>query len=289
MALTLKKLAIKDPESTDIITLSNIMDGVDGAAAFGWSQPPENVTIEDNQTLQHSEMGELEVKVLRNTSADTELIKGLINSYVELSGYGITDFLVFREQHMLNRNPDYNSAIVNDRINVTNKKPIGYVDTTANQGVIQQKGFYAGHNALALYNVLSGDGDKLYGFNFTSGASGSQSGQVQTVTTDTEGEGMESEMILFPFEGATLIASADFSEADERFRVGLRFYDANKAQITEEYSDYVQSGRRSHEAVVPVNAAYFTWITTRDAASGTQGSWKFEQPAVKLTDSKFSL
>ena len=127
MALTLIKVAIKDPESADIVTLSNIMEGVDGSAVMGWEQEPESVKVEDGQTLDHSIMGTLDIKVLRASASDTAILDGLIGKRVELSGWTIEGFLLFRGRPYLNRDPDYNSDILNDRILVTTKAVKGYV------------------------------------------------------------------------------------------------------------------------------------------------------------------
>lgn len=126
MALTLKKVAIKDPESSDMVILSNIMDGVDGGAAFGFSQEGESVQIEDNQTLEHSFMGDLDIKVLRSSDSDKAIIDSLVGKRVEIVGYGISDMIVFAGNPVLNREHDYNSNILNDRIYVTTNSPKGY-------------------------------------------------------------------------------------------------------------------------------------------------------------------
>ena len=126
MALTLKKVAIKDPESSDVVILSNIMDGVDGAAAFGFSQEGETAQIEDNQTLEHSFMGDLDIKVLRSSASDKAIIDSLVGKRVEIVGWGISDMIVFEGNPVLNREHDFNSNILNDRIHVTTNTAKGY-------------------------------------------------------------------------------------------------------------------------------------------------------------------
>lgn len=126
MALTLKKVAIKDPDSSDMVILSNIMEGVDGGAAFGFSQEGESAQIEDNQTLEHTFMGDLDIKVLRCSASDKAILDGLVGKPVEISGWGISDFIVFDGTPTLNREHDFNSSILNDRIHVTTKSSKGY-------------------------------------------------------------------------------------------------------------------------------------------------------------------
>lgn len=147
--------------------------------------------------------------------------------------------------------------------------------------------FYGGGNALSLYNFTEGADGLLHGLVADDGVVTSINGAVQTVETDTEGDGVAFEPMLFPFEGATLIASADFSAADTRFRIGVRFLDDEKDPINESVTDFIASGRRSHQAVVPQGAVYVQWITTRDDATGSPESWSFTRPALRTTSSTF--
>jgi len=126
MALTLRQLAIKDPDSTDMVLLSNIMDGVDGSAAMGFTQEGESAMIEDNQTYEHTHLGELDIKVLRLGSTDLATLRSLVGKRVEVSGWTIEGFFVWTENPILNQNDDFNSAIMNDRIHLTTKAPKGY-------------------------------------------------------------------------------------------------------------------------------------------------------------------
>lgn len=128
MALTLIKVAIKDPDSTDMVLLSNIMEGVDGAVTMGWEEEPESVKVEDGQTLDHSIMGTLDIKVLRAPASSIAILDGLIGKRVEITGWTIEGFLLFNGKPYLNRDPDYNSDILNDRILVTTKAVKGYIE-----------------------------------------------------------------------------------------------------------------------------------------------------------------
>lgn len=149
--------------------------------------------------------------------------------------------------------------------------------------------FYVGSNALLLYDVLQEDGATglLNGLEKDAGVTASVAGAVQTVETDTQGEGVVSKPLLYPFIGATLVASATFSNANVRFRIGVRFLDAAKELISESYSDFVASSRRHHSAAVPAGTVYVQWISTRDAATDTLGSWELTQPALTINNTLF--
>jgi hypothetical protein len=286
MALTLKRIAIKNPESTDIVTLSNIIEGVDGAAAFGWTQEGSEVRVEDNQTMEHSHLGDLDIKVLTPNEADLTIINNLIASPVEISGWTINGFFRMRNNPLLNRSQDFSSAILNDHIYLTTNAPKGYSNEGADGW--QSAAFYAGANALRLYNTDTGDDDLISGFEADAGVTASRSGAMQTVTTDTEGDGVSSLPIFFPFPAARLIAAADFSAADERFNIGVRFLNASGATISESVNDFIASGRRSHAVTLPANTAYVQFITTRNADTGASGSWTFTRPSLRTDSPQYS-
>lgn len=282
MSLTLKKVAIKDPDSADMVLLSNIREGVDGAADIGFTQEGEEIRIEDNQTFEHSHNGELDIKVLQPGTSDVAILNGLVGERVEVCGWTIEGFLLFRDNIRLNRNPDYNSQVLNDRLFLTQKAPKGFSSGSS--------AFYVGPNALSLYNFRSGADDLLYGFESDAGVTVALAGAVQQVTTSTIATGVKSKKIFFPFEGATLYASADFSDAgSDRFRIGVRFLDSTGTLISDSVTDYVATGRKGHIATVPANTVYIQWITLRHAATGDASTWKFTRPALRTTTKSFSL
>ena len=153
----------------------------------------------------------------------------------------------------------------------------------------RKQAFYAGANPMQLFDVASGDGELLSGFQADASVTASEADSVQTVATDDQGDGVAHEPILFPFDGATLVASADFSGATVRFNIGVRFLDANKATISESVDDFIASGRRSHQVTVPQGTFYVQWITTRnEATAADNGEWSFTRPALRTNSSEFS-
>lgn len=283
MSLTLRKLALKNPATDDVVVMSNIMEGVDGAAAMGWTLDGQQVQIEDGQTLEFAHTGELDVRVMRVGSADLATIQSLIGTKVEVSGHTIEGFFVMRDLVLLNQNAQYNSNLVHDRVYLTLQAPKGYVG-----GDKRSQAFYLGLNALRLYDVRQGDSDLLSGFEEVGTPGLSQSNGTQTVTTDTEGHGVVSHPIFFPFEGVRVIASADFSVADIRFHVGVRFLDADEQVISDSTDDFIASGRRSHTALVPSGTVYIQFLSTRQEETGASGSWSFTRPAIRTNSVSYS-
>jgi hypothetical protein len=154
---------------------------------------------------------------------------------------------------------------------------------------IKSRAFYLGRNALKIYDFREGDSGLLAGFEKDASVTGNISGEDQTVATDTKDDGVQSKAMLFPFEGARLIASADFSGATVRFNIGVRFLDASQTLISESISDYIATGRRSHSATVPSGTVYVQWISTRNEASAADGGeWTFTRPALRTNSATYS-
>ena len=152
----------------------------------------------------------------------------------------------------------------------------------------RSQAFYGGKNALSLYDISQGSATLLSGFLLEGGASGSVSGANQTVTATDKDTGVKSTPFLFPFVGARVIASADFSNATVRYNVGVRFLDNAGATISEATTDYIASGRRTVEATVPANTVYIQFISTRNDATGASGAWTFTRPALRTNSSSFA-
>lgn len=280
--LVLKKLAVKDPAGTDIVILSNIMDGVDGAAIFGFQTEQESALIEDMQTLEHSQVGTVDLKVLRASAADIAKLNALIAKRVEIAAISIDGFLLYLENPLLNRVPDFNSAILNDQIMVTTKAIRGYSSAG-------EQPFYAGRNALSLYNVLSGADDLLYGFvelGSPTGTSLTDGTQTITFNTAAAGNGLLSKKFLCPFVGERLYGSVNVTGktgTGGRWRLGFRFLQADGVTVVDDdYDDFgATTTRKQHNALIPAGAAYVQlYIANNDT---TVETLSFNTPVLSTT------
>lgn len=111
MITLLKKIAIRPMDDAfNIVTLTNIMEGVDGAAAFGYNLETVALQVEDNQTQQYKHIHTFDVRVIEESS-DSAIIDGWIASQtrVEISGQGI-DGLFFMSDVLLTRNKQYDEV-----------------------------------------------------------------------------------------------------------------------------------------------------------------------------------
>lgn len=277
MSLTLIKIAIKDPDTADQVILSNIREGVDGSADMGWEQEEENVQVEDNQRLEHTTQGTLDVKVLR--TSDVSQLNDFIGKRCEVSGWTIEGFLLFSEDNRIVRVPDFNSDILNDQIRLTQSTPKGF-----NSGV---RAFYGGRNAMMLYDIRShsgGTNNQLFsGFSKEGNPDTNVSGIEKTVS-GSEDEGVVSAPIYFPFEGANIIASAQIANAPDDGAVGIRFLNATKSEISTSTSNFSTGGRRSHQATVPEGTYYIQFVALIKESTG---SFTLSLPAIKTMNTQF--
>ena len=112
MITLLKKIAIRPMgEPFNIVELVNIMEGVDGAAAFGYSLETIAIQVEDNQKQQYKHTHTFDVRVI-DESADNALIDAWIadQKRVQIAGEGV-DGLFFMDNVLLTRNKQYDGII----------------------------------------------------------------------------------------------------------------------------------------------------------------------------------
>lgn len=112
MITLLKKIAIRPMDDLyNIVELTNIMEGVDGAATFGYSLETVAIQVEDNQTQQYKHTHTFDIRVLEE-SGDSSIIDGWIASQtkVQICGQGI-DGLFFMDDVLLTRNKQYDNVL----------------------------------------------------------------------------------------------------------------------------------------------------------------------------------
>ena len=150
---------------------------------------------------------------------------------------------------------------------------------------LKQQFSYTGRNALRLYDTSEGSATLLSGFDALGTITSTVTGANQSLVVAGVDDGVASKQILFPFVGAKLIASADFSAITNRFNIGIRFLTGAGVEISRVQNDYVAGGRRSVEATVPATTVYVQWITTANEANA---EWTFTRPALRTNSASYS-
>ena len=150
---------------------------------------------------------------------------------------------------------------------------------------------YAGDNALALYDVLSGSASVLYGFSLLNSATGSVTGSTQTITVGaTTAENtvyLRSANIFFPFVGVPLTASfktVSISVANT-FKLGIEFVQSDGTTIISTSRQSIAStGIASLSAVIPASTVYVRLVVTAgvDVAPSTDNI-VFQEPMLSLS------
>lgn len=254
MITLIKKIAIRERPTADLtnpavspylntVELVNVMEGVDGAATFGYSLETVAVQVEDNQTQQYKHIHTFDVRVL-DAGGDNATIDGWIAEQkpVDIVGIGVDGYFQF-DNVKLTRNKQYDevfaSAFLATAQTMTSYTtghvvPYWYRDGSNQERYIQfdpkphnKLRAFAGANLYDIYELdvsrsnISGYGGSVWqngsyysyvnssNFN-TNKITSNVSGKNVTLSRSTVGDSkdfMLYEEIFFPFGGESLTAS----------------------------------------------------------------------------------
>jgi hypothetical protein len=207
----LSNVAVQDQTVvSNIVTLDNIMSGVDGSATFGYTLETKNLEVNDKQKQQYAHTHTFDIRVIQPDSASMSILKAIRdnNRLVKVSGHSPDGFFLWDEPTLMVEDNQFDE-IVATALLLTHDTTIGYRGTAP----LSKLGVYAGDNALALYDVLSGSADVLNGFSLVTSATGGVTGsQQEVITPATTAENtvyLRSANIFFPFVGIPITASAN--------------------------------------------------------------------------------
>ena len=273
----LSNVAIQDTKAAgNIVYLNNIMEGVDGAATFGYSLEASSVKVDDNQTQQYVHDHTFDIRVLQGAAADLTKLKVIDagNNPVRVSGYSPNGFFVIDEPSQLTYHSQYDSVIA-DRVLVTTTGVNGYGGTAP--GV--KLPVYAGDNLLALYKVNSGSATYLNGIDV--GTAGTVTGGTLALAN---GEDVSSRQIFFPFPGLSITGSINVVTGTSG-SVTLRAYDsAGSPIIWSATTSFSGTGVKTVTATIPASTVYIALEVLANSASFT-----VKEPAIRLQGSTFTL
>jgi len=276
MITLLSNVAIQDVTSAiNVVYLNNIMEGVDGAATFGYTLEPTSVKVDDNQTQQYMHTHTLDIRVLQGSSADLTNIKVIDanNRPVRVSGYSPDGFFVIDDPAQLTYHSQYDSVIA-DRILVTTTGVNGYGGTSP----LTRLPVYAGDNLLAVYKVNSGSASYLNGFN--QGDTGTVTGGTVAISN---GDNIESRQIFFPFPGLAVTGSINVVTGTAA-TLAIQPYTSTGTALSAITTSISGTGLKTVSGVLPANTFYVSLFVQADAAS-----FSCKEPAIRLQGSTFSL
>jgi len=276
MITLLSNVAIQDTTAaSNIVYLNNIMEGVDGAATFGYSLEPSSVRVDDNQTQQYLHEHTFDIRVLQGAAADLTKIKVIDagNKPVRVSGYSPNGFFVIDEPAQLTYHSQYDSVIA-DRVLVTTTGVNGYGGAAPGTKLP----VYAGDNLLALYKVTAGSATFLNGFD--EGDSGTVTGGTVAIADQ---EDIESKQIFFPFPGLAVTGSINIVSSSGG-SVRILPYDSAGSPLSQITDTFSGTGVKTVSGALPANTVY---IALQVFADG--GSLSCKEPAIRLAGTSFSL
>jgi hypothetical protein len=169
--------------------------------------------------------------------------------------------------------------IVSDSLLLTHDTTIGYRGTAP----LSKLGVYAGDNALALYDILSGSAEVLNGFAKSGTITASVSGAVQSLTRGADaGAALVSQGIYFPFVGQVLTLSMFVNSANAGYSFGIRFLDASGSVIDATLESTTgATSRKSMSVVIPANTVSISVFFVPGATSGN--TLVFQEPMLSLS------
>jgi len=281
----LKSVAVGDQTvASNIATLDNIMSGVDGAATFGYTLEPTSLQVNDNQTQQYLHTHTFDIRVLQGDATTIGILTAVVdnNRNVKITGITPNGFFLWDNPTQLVRNSQFDQVIA-DQILATIQAPAGYAGTAPNRKLP----VYAGGNALALYDILSGSATVLNGFSLLNNATGSVTGSAQTITVGaTTAENTvfwRSANIFFPFPGESVTASIARPGASQSFKIGIEFVQSDGTTIiSTERSAASNSTPGPVTGVAPASTAFIRLIIAGGTGLVNGNSTAFNSPMLAL-------
>lgn len=183
MISKLLQLAIYNVPDNELLVLSTIQDGVDGAGGFFYSEEEDTLDIEDDQKYLLSFLCSMDVRVL-GSSANRSTLMNMIGKECVISGVGLDGFFQF------GRVTDFTTGVVNVAEDTVKIVAADQIDKSTVFRIVAQKrstkayvggkmagGVTASENMMAVHQLGAGTASMLYGL-FNTNGSGS-------VTTDT--------------------------------------------------------------------------------------------------------
>lgn len=244
MITLIKEIAIRPMGSDgayDTVKLTNIMEGVDGAATFGYSLETVAVQVEDNQTQQYKHIHTFDVRVIEESS-DSAIIDGWIatQTRVEIVGRGVDGFFLMNNV-LLTRNKQYDgilaSAFLATRETLTSYVTGEPVIIGNNLFEVNQFGYmlpvYAGGDLFKRFNNTEG-----YAYNSNVWQNGLRprddyysnvtNGVFEIINDDNGADGIFSYAAYAPYSDQIYKASINIVDVDLKagndMRFGVAFY-----------------------------------------------------------------
>jgi len=272
----LRKIAIVEDASPDnVVVLSNVTEGVDGAATFGYSMSEQTVTAENGQTIMDMMDHELDIRTLVGSSSEETDLDSFVSSETEVyvAGLLIDGFLHFGDKQTTSELARIGKANkYSDRkshgIMITKRGTPGFDPSTG----IHSGGVKAGANGLGLYvwgdadSSGVADGWSATGFTTSTFATGTQTLEADTTQRDFE------RAIYFPFESEQITFAINNDSRTGTYtteQIELEFVDSSDSVISSQTTTFSSTGRKIVTGTTPANTVQVVCRLSLKATSGT--------------------
>lgn len=263
MISLLKKLALLEPVSGDMVVLSSINDGVDGASVFFYSQERGDLVIEDGQTVLLDLNHNFDVRVLRDSTEYTTM-KGWSDNLtkVRATALGIDGEVIQEEPVLLVLNQQFTNADVL-ALMMTLKAVPGYTGGVSN-------GTSSGDNLLRIRDVRSGDGDFIHGFSAVGTITQSEANGVQTVNTAAASSGVRFVKLFDPYPGTNRRARVTVSSVTGDWSLVIRALDDTETLISAMSEGFNATGDISVDFQLPADTVWVEYEISQEGSAGTE-------------------
>lgn len=277
----ISQIAIQSQANTaNVVVLDNIMEGVDGAATFGYSMTPRSLTVEDAQTQQYVHDHQMDVRVLRSAAADLEKLQVMDanNEPVKVTTQGIDGSVVFFDGAQIVRAPQFNQVLA-DRFLITRSTVVGYSfeDEFSRYPVLGNT-----KDLMEVYDTSTGSSLLLAGFT-SQNVTRSQTGGVQTITRDSTG-GLAraiSPLFLWPFVGTRLEAQIEITSISAPGSLLLiEARDGTGSVVTSANINYSTTGIKTIALTVPTTTVTMGFYVNVGTTAGQTLS--FKNPILRI-------
>jgi hypothetical protein len=294
MIAKLRRIAIYDTSSNNLVVLTTIQEGVEGSGGFFYEEEEDTLTVDDDQAYLLSFLCRLETRVLGDSSARATLMAMVGNECI-ISGVGIDGFVQFGRVVPT----DTNTNTFADTVKIV---AVDQIDKSTVFRIVAQRrstkayinGIIAGgvgafNSLLNVYNVMSGTGSELFGFKLFTTATGSitntTSGWARQSVTIGAGEGIESSRFLFPFANIPVTLSFRNETNNLDNEAIIRRYTGTTTvttQASNTLSDWSASAIGSRLSVTTTPDASTRWISALFGSAGGGVEAGFSLPALRV-------
>lgn len=288
MIKILRKLAVINDAATDeVARLSNVTDGVDGAATFGIGNEFDRLSIEDSQSVHSRIQRNLDLRTLVGTATEETNLDSYVTNItkVYVSALCPDGFVLIGDKEtgegltLFNKKTQYGDNEVWEAVATKTVQP-GFDPSTG----LFESGFWVGQNGLGGYVWGDADGDGVAdGWTATGFSSTSFTSGVQTLVTDDTADTF-SRQIYFPFESVELTASIDVDAVganNATFNIEIEFIDASGSVISSSSTAISSTGRSSVTATTPADTVIVNTVINLQATAGNTSSNEVSDPALR--------